>query len=102
MANSQVHAYSDKLSVSAGDSAAFIISAEGTAKLHVQAVRLIECDENPDGRGFVEEAVEAAGNQELRAWKQYVQSGNFEDKNGGVRYGSSMGQRAKKSAFRIR
>ncbi len=77
MAKSQVYGYSDKLSVTAGDSIAFMTSAEGTTKLRAQLVRLIHGDEHPDGPGFIEEAVEATVNGELAARKQYVQCGNF-------------------------
>ncbi len=77
MAKSHVHGYSDKLSVRAGDSIAFMTSVEGTARLRAQLVRLIHGDENPDGPGFVEQAVEAPINREWPARKQYVQRGSF-------------------------
>lgn len=77
MAKSQVYGYSDKLSVGAGDSIAFMTSAEGTTKLRAQLVRLVHGDENPDGPGFVEEEVDAPINREWPARKQYVQRGNF-------------------------
>ncbi|MGH7096913.1 MAG: N,N-dimethylformamidase beta subunit family domain-containing protein [Stellaceae bacterium] len=77
MAKSQVYGYSDKLSVKAGDTIAFMISAEGSAAVRAQLVRLIHGDEHPDGPGFLEEAVEAPINRDWPVRKQYVQKGNF-------------------------
>ncbi|MGH7154163.1 MAG: N,N-dimethylformamidase beta subunit family domain-containing protein, partial [Acetobacteraceae bacterium] len=77
MAKSQIFGYSDKLSVKAGDSIAFMVSAEGTARVAAQLVRLIHGDEHPDGPGFMEKPVDASINQDWPARKQYPQKGSF-------------------------
>lgn len=69
--------YCDHISVKAGDSIQFMVSAEGVDEAQVQLVRLIHGDEAPGGPGFVEEAVAADLPESLAVHKQFTQVGSF-------------------------
>jgi hypothetical protein len=63
MANTPfITGYVDSLSVRAGESVQFMVSAEGVAEAQVQLVRLIHGDMAPGGPGFVEREVAASMN----------------------------------------
>jgi N,N-dimethylformamidase len=77
MPKTRIHGYSDKISVKAGDTIRFMVSAEGTDQAQAQLVRLIHGDQHPDGPGFIEKECDATLN---RAWPvryQPVQNGSF-------------------------
>ena len=77
MAKTRISAYTDKLSVKAGDTLAVMASADNTATLQASLVRLIHGDEHPDGPGFIEKAVASSIDREWPVRKQYIQKGNF-------------------------
>ena len=77
MAKIRIAGYTDKLSVKAGDTLAVMASADGTTTVHAQLVRLIHGDENPEGPGYIDRAVDAPVNRDWPVRKQYVQKGNF-------------------------
>ena len=54
MANIRISAYTDKLSVKPGDTLNVMASAEATATVRAQLVRLLHGDEHPNGPGFIE------------------------------------------------
>jgi N,N-dimethylformamidase len=77
MAKIRIAAYTDKLSVKAGDTLSVMASADATETVRAELVRLIHGDENPAGPGFVEQSVASPINRDWPARKQYVQKGNF-------------------------
>ena len=77
MAKITLAGYCNRLSVKPGDTLRFMVSAEGTAEVEVQLVRLIHGDENPDGPGFIEQEINAPINSRYAVSKQYTQMGNF-------------------------
>lgn len=77
MANTRISAYTDKLSVKAGDTLTIMASADATETVHASLVRLIHGDENPAGPGFVEQPVASDIERDWPARRQYVQKGNF-------------------------
>ena len=77
MAKTRITAYTDRLSVKAGDTLAVMASADGTDTMRAALVRLIHGDENPAGPGFVEQAVSSDIERDWPVGKQYVQKGNF-------------------------
>jgi N,N-dimethylformamidase len=77
MAKIRIAAYTDKLSVKAGDTLSVMASADATDTVRAELVRLIHGDENPAGPGFVEQPVASPVNRDWPARKQYVQKGNF-------------------------
>ncbi|MBN9490959.1 MAG: LamG domain-containing protein [Alphaproteobacteria bacterium] len=77
MAKIRISAYTDKISVKAGDTLSVMASAEGTDSVHAALVRLIHGDEHPDGPGFIEEKVASPVERDWPVRKQYVQKGNF-------------------------
>ena len=77
MAKIRIAAYTDKLSVKAGDTLTVMASADATDILQASLVRLIHGDEHPDGPGFVEEAIASPVERAWPVRKQYVQKGNF-------------------------
>src|SRR6185312_7382156 len=77
MAKIRISAYTDKISVKAGETLSVMASAEGTDRMHAALVRLIHGDEHPDGPGFIEEKVASPVERDWPVRKQYVQKGNF-------------------------
>lgn len=77
MANIRISAYTDKLSVKAGDTLEVMVSAEPIDTVRAQLVRLIHGDEHPDGPGFMEQAVASPIDRDWPVRKQYIQKGNF-------------------------
>ena len=76
MAQIRLHGYTDPLSLKAGQRVRAHISLEGADQVQAQLVRLIHGDENPEGPGFIEQAVQADINRSWPAQRQYVQAGN--------------------------
>jgi N,N-dimethylformamidase len=95
MAKTRISAYTDKLSVKAGDSLAVMASADNTATLQASLVRLIHGDQHPDGPGFIEKAVASSIDREWPVRKQYIQKGNF------LRVADPGGVLAPKDAFTL-
>jgi N,N-dimethylformamidase len=78
MANTPfITGYVDSLSVRAGESVQFMVSAEGVAEAQVQLVRLIHGDMAPGGPGFVEREVAASMNGTVALTTQFTQTGSF-------------------------
>jgi N,N-dimethylformamidase len=77
MANIRISAYTDKLSVKAGDTLEVMVSAEPIERVRAQLVRLIHGDEHPDGPGFVEQMVASPIDRDWPVRKQYIQKGSF-------------------------
>src|ERR1700730_2285829 len=77
MARIRISAYTDKLSVKAGDTLTVMASADATDTVRAARVRLIHGDEHPDGPGFIEQKVPSAIERDWPVRKQYVQKGNF-------------------------
>jgi N,N-dimethylformamidase len=77
MANIRISAYTDKLSVKAGDTLNVMASADATETIRAQLVRLIHGDEHPDGPGFMEQPVASPVDRDWPVRKQYIQKGNF-------------------------
>jgi N,N-dimethylformamidase len=77
VARIRIAAYTDHLSVRAGDTLQVMASADATETLHASLVRLIHGDENPEGPGFVEQHVASAIDRDWPVRKQYIQKGNF-------------------------
>src|ERR1700735_3814165 len=77
MANIRTPAYTDKLSVKAGDTLNVMVSADATERVRAQLVRLIHGDEHPDGPGFIEEPVASPIDRDWPVRKQYIQKGSF-------------------------
>jgi N,N-dimethylformamidase len=79
LARIKLTGYSDQISVCAGETVQFMVSAEGAASVDAEIVRIIHGDEHPDGPGFVEEVVpsDTAGSYPVR--RQFVDSGSRAD-----------------------
>ncbi len=77
MANIRISAYTDKLSVKAGDTLNVMASADATETIRAQLVQLIHGDEHPDGPGFMERPVASPVDRDWPVRKQYIQKGNF-------------------------
>ncbi len=77
MAQVKIEGYSDRMSVKPGQTIRFMVSAEGTATMNAQLVRLIHGDENPAGPGYVDQPIDAEINREWPARKQYAQMGSY-------------------------
>src|SRR5215472_11588384 len=77
MAKVRISAYTDKLSVKAGDVLQVMASAEGTERVRAELVRLVHGDEHPDGPGFIEQKLPSAIDGDFAVRKQYTQKGNF-------------------------
>ncbi len=77
MAEVKIVGYADQITVKAGDSISFMVSAEGTDSARADIVRLIHGDEHPDGPGFIEKEVKSPANGNYKVKKQYVQVGSF-------------------------
>src|SRR5262245_6483004 len=69
--------YADRFSVAPGERIALKASCEGHQSFHLEIVRLISADLNPDGAGFREEVVRSgiAGNYPGR--HQPIAAGSF-------------------------
>jgi N,N-dimethylformamidase len=77
MANIRICAYTDKLSVKPGETLSVMASTDSADRVRAQLVRLIHGDENPDGPGFIEQAIASPIDREWPARKQYIQKGHF-------------------------
>ena len=77
MAEIRIAGYADQITVKAGDTVSFMVSAEGTESVKADLVRLIHGDEHPDGPGFIEEEVAYEANGHYPVKKQYTQVGSF-------------------------
>ena len=77
MARIRISAYTDLLSVKPGETLQVMASADGTAAVRAQLVRLIHGDAHPDGPGSVEQPVVSAIERDWPIRKQYIQKGNF-------------------------
>lgn len=77
MARIRISAYTDKLSVKAGDTLNVMASTEGAESVHARLVRLVHGDQHPDGPGFIERNIASAVERDWPARKQYIQKGNF-------------------------
>ena len=73
----KIFGYTDRLSVKAGESVSFHISAEGATAASAQLVRLIHGDENPAGPGFVEEEIACDANGMWTVAHQFTQVGSY-------------------------
>ena len=69
--------YCDRFSARPGERLDIMVNAEGTEEAELQLVQLIHGDENPEGPGFVERAVEAPVNGTYPVRKQWTQAGSF-------------------------
>ena len=69
--------YADRFSVAPGEKIAFKASCQGHAHYHLEIVRLISADLNPEGPGFREEVVPSgiAGNYPGR--RQEIAAGSY-------------------------
>jgi N,N-dimethylformamidase len=79
MAQVKIFGYTDRISVKAGETIQFHVSADGTSAAEAQLVRLIHGDQHPDGPGFIEEEIDCAVNGTWQVEKQYTQVGSFLD-----------------------
>jgi len=95
MANIRISAYTDQLSVKAGDTLNVMASADATETVRAQLVRLIHGDEHPDGPGFVEQIVASPIDRDWPVRKQYIQKGNF------LRVADPSGKLAPTGAFTL-
>ena len=77
MAQIKITGYTDQITVKAGDTVRFMVSAEGTESVDAHIVRLIHGDEHPDGPGFMEQETDTPANGQHRVKKQFVQVGSF-------------------------
>lgn len=77
MAKVKLFGYADQISVKAGDTIRFMVSADGTDTADAQLVRLIHGDQHPEGPGFQERTVDAPVNGALAVTKQYAQIGAY-------------------------
>ena len=77
MAKTTLAGYCDRFSAKPGERLDFMVSAEGATEAEVRLVRLIHGDENPDGPGFIERAVEAPINGVHAVRTQHTQVGSF-------------------------
>ncbi|MGI9357673.1 MAG: N,N-dimethylformamidase beta subunit family domain-containing protein [Rhizobiaceae bacterium] len=77
MTDIRLFGYCDPLSARAGEPIDFMISAEGTDEVKAEIVRLVHGDFNPDGPGFIEEAVKTDIPEKLSVKRQYTQNGSF-------------------------
>ncbi|MDE0310900.1 MAG: hypothetical protein OXI52_01445, partial [Caldilineaceae bacterium] len=68
--------YTDKLSVSPGESIQFKVSTD-VASYNSTLVRLIHGDESPPGPGFKEEIVESTIDARRAGRRQYARAGSF-------------------------
>lgn len=77
MTDVRLFGYSDPLCAQAGGSIDFMVSAEGTAEVSAEIVRLVHGDYNPEGPGFIEETVATDVPSTLSVRRQYTQNGSF-------------------------
>jgi len=77
VAKIKLFGYCDRMSVKAGDTLRFMLSADGTDTAQFQLVRLIHGDQHPDGPGFMEVEVDAPLNRQWPVRKQYAQIGSY-------------------------
>lgn len=77
MTSKSLAGYTDRISVKAGETLRFKVSAEGMTEADVHIVRLIHGDENPEGPGFLEQEVAASCNGRIAVSKQRTQAGSY-------------------------
>ena len=77
MAQIKLFGYTDRLSLKAGDTVSFHVTADGTDSAHAQLVRLIHGDQHPDGPGFIEQEVASTANGMWAVKKQFTQVGSY-------------------------
>ena len=77
MTNTRIFGYADPLCARAGGTVDFMLSVEGRDWVTPRLVRVIHGDENPDGPGYVEEAVDIALPAEIAVTRQFTQVGSF-------------------------
>ena len=77
MTNTRIFGYADPLCARAGSSVDFMISVEGRDEVKAHLVRVLHGDENPEGPGYVEEAVDIALPASLKVKRQFTQVGSF-------------------------
>ena len=77
MANTQIHGYSDQISVRPGERIRFMVSVEGANRYRAEIVRLIHGDANPEGPGPREEKIDTPVNREYPGRRQPTHSGSF-------------------------
>ena len=77
MTNTRIFGYADPLCARAGSSVDFMISVEGRDEVKAHLVRVLHGDENPEGPGYVEEAVDIALPASLKVKRQFAQVGSF-------------------------
>ncbi len=77
MTDTRIFGYADPLAARAGGKVDFMISVEGRDEVSARLVRVLHGDENPDGPGYVEEAVDVALPASLKVKRQFTQVGSF-------------------------
>lgn len=77
MTDVRIFGYADPLAARMGEPVDFKISAEGTDEVHVDIVRLVHGDYNPQGPGFIEEVIKSDLPNTLAVQRQYTQNGSF-------------------------
>ncbi len=77
MTNTRIFGYADPLNAQAGGRVDFMISVEGRDEVTPRLVRVLHGDENPEGPGYVEEAVDLSLPATLQVRRQFTQVGAF-------------------------
>lgn len=77
MTNTRIFGYADPLCARAGGVVNFMISVEGQDHVTAELARVLHGDENPDGPGYVEEAVSLPLPASIKAGRQFTQIGSF-------------------------
>ena len=77
MTNTRIFGYADPLAARAGSKVDFMISVEGRDEVEARLVRVLHGDENPDGPGYLEEAVSIDLPKSLKVKRQFTQVGSF-------------------------
>src|SRR5271168_1415655 len=93
MAAINIHGYSDRISVTAGERIKFMVSVENASRYRAEIVRLINGDANPAGPGPKEEIIASPANGEHPGRLQPTHSGSHivvDDPNGLLNVGQSI------------
>ena len=77
MTNTRIFGYADPLCARAGGTVDFMISVEGRDVVTPRLVRVMHGDENPEGPGYVERAVDLPLPTEIAVKRQFTQVGSF-------------------------
>jgi len=77
MTNTRIFGYADPLAARAGGKVDFMISVEGRDEVEARLVRILHGDENPEGPGYLEEAVAIDLPKALKVKRQFTQVGSF-------------------------